>query len=180
MDPANFTASQINNSIFRSELTGITKGYFQQRFRTSGFYNPCIHLELNVSECFEAYGLYRGNRYCRDYLSDWKECAQQPNSVSNLNWICFHTKIVTFSHDTLSHCSTIDRVNVNLPWMRNVSNKPWLVNVVLTANHSGVVELLRTLTSLDLISQFRRWKSNLKQVKTLEHLKKSNKSRAHC
>lgn len=75
-------ADQSDFSIFRNETTGILHGYFAQKLRTGGVYNRCTHMELNATECVEAYGQYRGHRYCNELYNDWIECVFGKKAVS--------------------------------------------------------------------------------------------------
>ena len=50
--------------------------------RDSGMRHRCADYELDAIECLEAYGFWRGERYCKLLLEDWHECTHPYKSVS--------------------------------------------------------------------------------------------------
>ena len=40
----------------------------------SQYSNPCSDLVIELNECFEAYGLWRGKKICKDLQKDLREC----------------------------------------------------------------------------------------------------------
>lgn len=66
----------------RSPLTEMTGHWQSNQYREFGRRHRCANLELNAMECLEAYGYYRGERYCRDFIQDWDECNTMYKAVS--------------------------------------------------------------------------------------------------
>lgn len=61
-----------------SEFNGF---YENSQFRSRGRLPKCADFELNAFECMEAYGYYRGERYCKTYLDDFEECLTSLKQV---------------------------------------------------------------------------------------------------
>jgi hypothetical protein len=66
---------------FFSEYTG---HMINNQSRDSGQRNRCADYELDAAECLEAYGLWRGERYCKFLIEDWMECYNPGKSVSSV------------------------------------------------------------------------------------------------
>jgi hypothetical protein len=58
----------------RGLVSEATEGVQCNQQRDAGINPTCANYEMNAIECLEAYGYYRGERYCRDYMEDWDEC----------------------------------------------------------------------------------------------------------
>lgn len=43
----------------------------------------CANYELNLMECLEAYGYYRGDRFCKPFYDDLDECRTSRKQVSH-------------------------------------------------------------------------------------------------
>lgn len=41
------------------------------------WFGECADLEMKTVDCYEAYGLVRGERKCKDLFDDFKECAKR-------------------------------------------------------------------------------------------------------
>lgn len=39
------------------------------------WFGECAELEMKTIDCYEAYGLARGTKKCKDLFADFKECA---------------------------------------------------------------------------------------------------------
>lgn len=69
--------------LFRSTWTETQGHYHNMQIRDKGFMSRCADYELNAAECLEAYGYYRAERYCKDYLDDLEECGWARKQVSS-------------------------------------------------------------------------------------------------
>ena len=68
----------------RSFWTDSTPGIQSAQTRDEGNHPVCAFYEINAVECYEAYGFYRGERYCRDFQQDWDECITGWKQVTSL------------------------------------------------------------------------------------------------
>ncbi|KAI1290283.1 hypothetical protein HDE_08379 [Halotydeus destructor] len=71
----------------RSSFTEATGQYTQSQYRYKGNVSKCADLELNAWECMEAYGHYRGERYCHDYMEDLEECFSSRKQRKRIHYM---------------------------------------------------------------------------------------------
>lgn len=71
----------------RGIFTEIAEGLQCNQTRDAGISPVCANYEMNALECLEAYGYFRGDRYCRDYIEDWDECLKGDKQV--IICLCF-------------------------------------------------------------------------------------------
>ncbi|RWS29325.1 uncharacterized protein B4U80_00412 [Leptotrombidium deliense] len=61
--------------LLRTWVTEVFGYYPNFQYRNQGIASPCADLELNLLECMEASGTYRGYHMCYDFYEDFKECT---------------------------------------------------------------------------------------------------------
>ena len=82
----------------RSFWTDSTPGIQSAQTRDEGNHPVCAFYEINAVECYEAYGFYRGERYCRDFQQDWDECITGWKQVTSLSLLTPFTLVSHIAH----------------------------------------------------------------------------------
>lgn len=65
----------------RSFFGEYTAGMIANQWHETGMGTRCANYEMNLYECMEAYGYYRGDRFCKPYFDDLDECRAARRQV---------------------------------------------------------------------------------------------------